>query len=188
MAKVTVAPSRPWMTTPVVLMSLWGDGSSPNIITLAWSGIMCGEPPTIYGSVRSQRFSHSLLKQNGDFVINLPLPTQVKEVDICGTKSGRDEDKFSRCGFTAEKAAKVDAPIIVECPVNLECRTLQVLELGAHDAFVAEVINVQVDENVFTEAGKVDPAFAPLVYQAASRNYHTTEKIEGAFYGYSIKK
>ncbi len=186
MSKLNITPNRFLMTSPVVLLSCWGRESKPNIITLAWTGILCSDPPIVYASIRPSRHSHTLLKQNGDFVLNLPSADQAREVDLCGVVSGRKEDKFALCGFTAEPAEKVDAPLIVECPVNLECRTRDVLHLGAHDAFVADVIGLLVDEDKVTGADRVDDnLFAPLVYATGPRHYHSTERIEGAHYGFS---
>jgi flavin reductase (DIM6/NTAB) family NADH-FMN oxidoreductase RutF len=188
MGKHHMAPDRFMMTTPVVLVSAWGASRRPNIITVAWTGVICGEPPMVYVSVRPSRHSHRLLEENGDFVINLPAAGQAREVDLCGTVSGRKEDKFALCGFTPERAAKVDAPVILECPVNLECRSRQRLDLGIHDAFLAEVINIQASEDIFTTRRKVAADFAPLVYSTATGAYQRPERIRGAVFGFSRKK
>ncbi len=186
MSKVDIRPDRFLITAPVVLLSCWGAERKPNIITLAWSGVICSEPPMVYASIRPQRHSHGLLEANGDFVVNLPSAGQAREVDLCGTVSGRDEDKFALCGFTAEPAAAVDAPLIAECLVNLECRTRQVLRLGVHDAFLAEVLAVVADEEIVVGGSRVDDdRFAPLVYATGPRHYHATSRIAGAHYGFS---
>jgi flavin reductase (DIM6/NTAB) family NADH-FMN oxidoreductase RutF len=185
MAKVTVSPKRFLLTTPVALLSAWGKGGKPNIITIAWTGVMCSDPPLVYASVRPVRFTHSLLEQNGDFVLNLPGPSQAREVDLCGTVSGRRKDKFSLCGFTAVRAKEVDAPAIEECPVHLECRTVQVLSLGVHDAFVAEVLAIGAEEAIVKGKGRIGPRFAPLVYSTATGTYHRTAQL--ARVGFSKK-
>jgi flavin reductase (DIM6/NTAB) family NADH-FMN oxidoreductase RutF len=186
MKKVNITPNRFLMTTPVVLLSCWGKGGRPNIITLAWTGVLCSDPPIVYASIRPSRHSHSLLKANGDFVINLPGEDLARQVDLCGMISGRDEDKFAAARFTAEPAEKVDAPLVVECPVNLECRTREVLHLGVHDTFIADVVGLLVDDSLVVGADRVDDgSFAPLVYATGPRHYHRTERIDGAHYGFS---
>lgn len=186
MDKVNIGPDRFLMTQPVVLLSCWGREKKPNIITLAWSGVICSDPPTIYASIRPNRYSYSLLKENGDFVINIPSAEQVREVDACGVVSGRNKDKFELCGFTAQQAEKVDAPLIAECRINLECRTRQVLELGVHHAFVAEVLGLLIDRELVVDANRVDDEkFHPLVYATGPRHYHETRRLEGAHYGFS---
>lgn len=186
MAKVSIQPDRFLVTQPVVLLSCWGKDRKPNIITLAWTGVICSDPPLVYASIRPSRYSYGLLKENGDFVINVPSKDQVREVDLCGVVSGRDEDKFALCGFTAERAAKVNAPLIAECSVNLECETRQVLELGVHHVFIGEVVNLQAAENIVVGKSRIDDsAFQPLAYATGPRHYHETGRIEGAYYGFS---
>lgn len=188
MSKVNVQPNRFLLTTPVVLLSCWGRDSEPNIITLAWTGVLCSEPPLVYASIRASRHSHSLLKANGDFVINLPSAEQARETDLCGVVSGRKEDKFALCGFSAEPAALVDAPIIAECRVHLECRTREVLHPGVHDVFIADVLGVLADEDIVEGDAVDDSKFAPLVYATGPRHYHRTEPLPGASYGFSKAK
>jgi flavin reductase (DIM6/NTAB) family NADH-FMN oxidoreductase RutF len=173
-----MSPKRFLLTTPLALLSAWGKGSKPNIITIAWTGVMCSDPPLVYASVRPVRFTHRLLAQNGDFVLNLPAQSQAREVDICGTVSGRRKDKFSLCGFTAVRARKVDAPAIAECPVHLECRTVQVLTLGVHDAFIAEVMGIEAEEEIVKGKSRIDPRFSLLVYSTATGTYHRTAQVE----------
>jgi flavin reductase (DIM6/NTAB) family NADH-FMN oxidoreductase RutF len=178
MGKVSISPGRFLLTTPLALLSAWGRGGKPNIVTIAWTGVLCSDPPLVYASVRPARFTHRLLEQNGDFVLNLPATGQAREVDLCGTVSGRKVDKFSLCGLTAVPAGKVDAPAIAECPVHLECRTIQVLSLGVHDAFIAEVLAIRADEAIVRGRGRIDPHFALLVYATSTGSYHRTERIE----------
>lgn len=188
MKKVNVTPSRFMITTPVVLLSCWGRDSEPNIITLAWTGVLCSDPPIVYASIRPSRHSYSLLRANGDFVLNLPSAEQVEQVDLCGVVSGRSEDKFALCGFSAEAAEKVDAPLIAECAVNIECRTRDIVKLGVHEAFVADVLGILVNENLADGDGTDDSRFAPLVYSTGTRHYNRAARIDGASYGFSGAK
>lgn len=132
------------------------DGEKPNIITVAWTGILNSEPPMVYISVRPSRYSHRLIKESGEFVINIPSSNQVKVVDWCGTVSGKEVDKFKETGLSAVPAQKVKAPLIKECPVNIECRVRQVVGLGSHDVFIAEVVAVHYSKDVLTGSGRLD--------------------------------
>jgi flavin reductase (DIM6/NTAB) family NADH-FMN oxidoreductase RutF len=186
MKKVNIAPNRFLMTTPVVLLSCWGRESKPNAITIAWTGVLCSDPPIVYAAIRPSRYTHSLLKVNGDFVINLPPEGLVREVDLCGVVSGREEDKLALCGLTAEPAERVNAPLISECPVNLECRVRNTMPLGAHEVFIADVVGLLVDEDKVVGTDRVaDDLFSPIVYATGPRHYHRTERIDGAYYGFS---
>jgi flavin reductase (DIM6/NTAB) family NADH-FMN oxidoreductase RutF len=141
----------------------------------------------IYGSVRPSRHSYGLLNENGDFIMNLPSVEQIEKVDTCGVVSGRNVDKFEMCGFTTVDGTEVDAPLIAECPVNLECRTRQVLSLGVHDAFLAEILMIHVNEEFIDGKGGIVADFSVPVYSTATRSYHSTNRIEGAVYGFSRK-
>lgn len=187
MGKVAINSDRFLLTTPVVMLSACGNEKQPNIITLAWCGVICSDPPMVYASIRPSRHTYSLLKENGDFVINVPSQDQLEVADLCGVVSGKKDDKFDLCNFSAEISDVVKAPMIAECPVNIECRTRQILELGVHHAFVAEVMGIKADESVLDETGKTIDDFAPPVYSTGSRSYHKTELIEDATYGFSKK-
>ncbi len=128
----------------------------PNIITLSWVANVCSDPPTVAIGVRPNRHSHKLLLDAGEFVLNVPQRSMMNAVVFCGTKSGRDYDKFSECHLTATEAIHVGSPMIQECPINIECKTRQVVSLGAHDLFIAEVLGVHVDESILGEDGRVD--------------------------------
>ena len=116
-----------------------GTEEKPNVFTVAWTGILCTQPPVTYISVRPERYSYELISETGEFVINLATEQLVKAVDLCGVKSGRNVDKFELTGLTREKAAAVSAPIIAECPVNIECKVRDKISLGTHDVFVADM-------------------------------------------------
>ena len=164
MTKVTRKPTTALYPVPAVMVSC-GTGARANIITLAWVGTLCSEPPLVGISVRPGRYSHELIVETGEFVINLPDAEQARWVDHCGIVSGRDEDKWAACGFTPAPAVEVRAPIIAECPVNIECRVQQTLSLGSHDLFIGQVVAVQVDEAVLDERGRIDLTRArPFAY------------------------
>jgi flavin reductase (DIM6/NTAB) family NADH-FMN oxidoreductase RutF len=184
MAKVTKKPTTILYPVPAVLVSC-GTEQRANIITLAWVGTLCSEPPLVGIGIRPGRYSHGLIKEIGEFVVNLPDATQVKWADYCGMVSGRDVDKWAACGFTPAPASEVQVPVIAECPVNIECRVQQVLSLGSHDLFIGEVVAVQVDEAVLNERGRLDFAKAkPFAF--LDREYRQVGERLGT-YGYSKK-
>jgi flavin reductase (DIM6/NTAB) family NADH-FMN oxidoreductase RutF len=161
--KVIKPGSTALYPVPAVLVSCGVE--RPNIITLAWVGTLCSDPPSIGIGVRPERFSHSLIVESGEFVVNLPRADQVSVVDYCGQVSGRSVDKWAACGLTPVPASKVHPPLIAECPVALECRVTQRLTLGVHDLFVSEVLAVQIDGEVLTDQGRVDyERVQPLAY------------------------
>ncbi|MGD8623527.1 MAG: flavin reductase family protein [Anaerolineae bacterium] len=148
---------------PTVLVSCGLE--KPNIITLAWVGTLCSDPPIVGIGVRPERFSHGLIVETGEFVVNLPGADQVGIVDYCGQVSGREVDKWQACGLTQAPAREVRTPLIAECPVALECKVTQRLTLGVHDLFVGQVLAVQVEEGVLDERGRIDyEAARPLAY------------------------
>lgn len=138
-------PTVSWFSSPVVLISC-ADGKQENIITIAWTGVICSRPPLISVSIRPSRFSHDLISKSKEFVLNIPTPEQLAETEICGTKSGRETEKWKECGFTPEKATTVEASLIKECPINIECKVVKVLrDIGTHTVFIGEVQAVHVD-------------------------------------------
>lgn len=161
---------------PVVLLSVAGE-DKPNIITLSWVANVCSNPPTIVAGIRPERHSYNLVKESGEFVLNIPSTDQFEGTEFAGTKSGRDYDKFSEGGFTPIPATKVDAPMIKECPINIECKTTQIIPLGAHDLFVAEVVAVHIDESALNEKGRFDPSKTTLfTYLPLNGQYWTLGK------------
>lgn len=131
---------------PAVMVSCMGPGQKPNIITIAWTGTICSDPPMAYISVRKERHSYEMIKESGCFVINLPDKALAHACDYCGCTSGRKVDKFKECHLTPAKSSVISAPMIEEAPVSIECRVTQVLPLGTHDMFLAEVVAVHVDD------------------------------------------
>lgn len=179
--KVVRSPEIALYPNSVVLLTCSHEGTD-NIITLAWVSTVCFDPPMIACAVRDSRYSHDLIENSKEFVINIPTEKIVKETDLCGQVSGRDTDKFSACRFTKEKASRVNAPLIGECPVNIECKVTNMIHLGSHDLFIGEVVAVQVDETLIRE-GKIDyQKAAPIAY--ARGDYWTLGEMKGT-YGFS---
>ncbi len=162
MAKIQFRPSTLLGPLPAVMVSC-GDMQNSNIITIAWVGIACSQPARVYISVRPDRFSHHLIKESGEYVINLTTERLVPACDYCGIRSGRDVDKFAEMKLTKEQGAVVSAPMIAESPVSLECKVFDVISLGSHDMFLADVVAVHADDSIVDEKGKIDFALARLV-------------------------
>lgn len=171
---------------PVVMVSVTDGKGNDNIITVAWAGTICTNPPMLSISVRPERYSHQMLMETGEFVVNLTTEKLAYATDYCGVRSGRDTDKFSDMKLTKEKAEFVRAPMIAEAPVCLECRVKEVRHLGSHDLFLAEVLAVHADEAYMDEKKKFHLEWAkPIVYSHGE--YLATGKKIGTF-GYSVKK
>lgn len=171
---------------PAVLVSVANREGRDNLITVAWAGTVCTNPPMVSISVRPERYSYSMLRDTGEFVINLTTEKLAFATDYCGVRSGRDEDKFQALGLTREEASQVCAPVLGESPVNLECRVKQVLELGSHHMFVADVLAVHVDPELLDERGKLHlDRSRPIVYSHGE--YYGLGSMLGTF-GYSVKK
>lgn len=171
---------------PAVMVSVTDGCGNDNIITVAWAGTVCTNPPMVSISVTPKRHSHAMLKKTGEFVINLTTEKLVYAVDYCGVRSGRDVDKFEVMKLHKEKASQVKAPMIQECPVNIECRVKSIQELGSHHMFIAEVIAVHVDDIYINENNKFQLHKAkPIVYSHGE--YYGLGNLLGNF-GYSVKK
>lgn len=170
---------------PPVLVSC-GPVERPNLITVGWCGTICTKPSMVSISIRPERYSHSLIQGSGEFVINLPTEPLVRAVDWCGVKSGRDHDKFAELKLTPAPAAKVGAVLLEESPVNLECQVRQVIPLGTHDLFLAEVVAVDVDEHLLDENGKLCLNRAKLIVYSHG-DYLALGRRLGTF-GYSVRK
>lgn len=186
MSKQIWRPGNMLYPVPAVLVSVADSAGNDNLITIAWTGTVCSDPAMTYISVRKERYSHNMLKENKEFVINLVSKEICRAADFCGVRSGRDLDKFEATGLTREKASTVNVPLVKESPVNIECKVTQVLELGSHDMFLAKVTAVQVDESLLDEKGKLDLNKAHLVAYSHGE-YQTFDNILGTF-GYSVKK
>lgn len=186
MSKQLWKPGNMLYPLPVIMVSVADKEGRNNIITIAWAGTICSNPPMVSISVRPERYSYDILKETGEFVINLTTKDLTYATDYCGVKSGRDVDKFKEMGLTALPGKEVKAPLIAESPVNIECKVTQVIPLGSHDMFLAEVIAVHVDEKYMDEKGKfhLDKA-EPIAYSHG--DYLATGELLGTF-GYSVKK
>ena len=186
MGKQIWKPGNMLYPLPVVMVSMADQKGNYNIITIAWTGTICTNPPQVSISVRPERYSYNILKETGEFVINLPSRELTYATDYCGVKSGRDVDKFKELNLTPLKAQQVSAPLIGECPVSIECKVKNVIPLGSHDLFVAEVVAVHADERYMDEKGKFRLELAdPIVYLHG--DYFTCGEKVGSF-GYSVRK
>ena len=171
---------------PAVMVSCGSMDGEHNIITIAWTGTICSEPAMCYISVRKERHSYSMIKSSGEFVINLTTQALVRATDWCCVRCGRDFDKFDFCGLTPQSCPNVSAPAIAESPVNIECKVRQVIELGSHDMFIAEVVGVMVDDSLLDpQSGKLDLGRAGLLGYAHGEYYALGEKL-GTF-GWTVK-
>lgn len=171
---------------PAVMVSCARPSERPNIITVAWTGTVCSNPAMVSISVRPRRYSYNIIRETGEFVINLTTQKLVRATDYCGVRSGRDVDKFREMHLTAGKADKVAAPLIEESPVNIECQVKEVMELGTHHMFLAEVVAVDIDDRYLDTSGKFDLNKAGLIVYSHGEYLGLGEKL-GSF-GYSVKK
>lgn len=186
MAKELWKPGNMLYPLPVVMVSMADKNGKTNIITIAWAGTVCTNPPMVSISVRPERYSYPILKETGEFVINLTTKELAFATDYCGVKSGRDVDKFKEMKLTPLKAKEVKAPLLQESPVNLECRVREILPLGSHHMFLADVIAVHADEKYMDEKHKFHLEKAePIVYSHGA--YLACGEQIGTF-GYSVKK
>lgn len=170
---------------PPVLVSC-GDEEKANIITVAWTGIVATVPPKTYVSIRPTRHSHSIITEKREFVINLATAEQAKKVDYCGIYTGAKVDKFEKCSFTKAKSTEVSCPSIAECPLSIECRVTDILPQGSHDMFIADIVAVNVDENLIDEKGKLELEKAGLLAFAHGEYFKLGDKV-GEF-GFSARK
>ena len=164
--KIERKPSPALLPAPVVLLSVAGHGKEkPDIVTLAWAGTVCSDPPMLSVAIRPTRHSQRLVNAAREFVVNVPRAGQLEQVDLAGVWSGAEHDKFEELGLTARPAVAVAAPLIEECPINIECVVRHQLALGAHDLYIAEIVAVQYDEDVLDSRGRVlTRALSPIAY------------------------
>lgn len=171
---------------PAVMVSCGRPGERPNILTIAWTGTICTNPAMLYISVRPERYSYPIIRETGEFVVNLTTEKLARETDFCGVRSGRDVDKFEYLHLTEEPSMHIQAPGIAECPVNIECRVTEVKELGSHHMFLAEVLAVHVDEKYMDEKGKFHLNDTGLMAYSHGE-YRSLGDMLGTF-GYSVRK
>lgn len=185
MAKLQWKPGTLLPPAPPALVTC-GDMEKHNVLTAAWTGIVNSEPPMTYVSIRPERYSHGIITERREFVINIPCQSIVRATDLCGVKSGREVDKFALTGLTAEPSQLVAAPGIAQCPVSLECRVREICRLGSHDMFLADIVAVDVDGQFLDEKGALHLEKAGLVAYAHGAYYALGRQL-GTF-GFSVRK
>ncbi|MBO4282876.1 MAG: flavin reductase family protein [Bacteroidales bacterium] len=184
--KVPFKPGTMIYPLPALMVSC-GTMENPNILTVAWTGTVCSDPPMCYISIRKERYSYPIIRDSGEFVLNLTTEALAYATDWCGVKSGRDVQKFEALHLTPEKGQCVAAPLIAESPLNIECKVTEIKELGSHDMFIAKVVAVNAEEQLIdasTQAFQLNHA-RPIAY-SHGKYYTLGEKI-GSF-GFSVKK
>lgn len=186
MAKQIWKPGNMLYPVPAVMVSAADKEGQTNIITVAWTGTVCSDPPMLYISVRPERYTYHMIKETGEFVVNLTTKSLAKATDYCGVRSGKDVDKWREMHLTPVKAQKVSAPLIDECPVNIECRVVEIKELGSHHMFLAEVVAVDVEEAYMNDHGKFELNSSGLLAYSHGEYLELGDKV-GSF-GYSVKK
>ena len=186
MAQLEWKPGNMLYPLPAVMVSVADKEGNSNIITVAWTGTVCTNPPMLSISVRPERYSYAMIKETKEFVVNLTTEKLAYATDYCGVRSGREVDKFKEMHLTPEQGSQVVAPMINESPVNIECKVKEVLELGSHHMFLAEVVAVHVEETYMNEKNKFELSKAkPIVYSHGE--YYGLGKLLGNF-GYSVRK
>jgi len=184
MAKITLEKSAFLAPVPVVLLSCVSGEGSPNIMTVAWVSVAASTPAMVSVAIRSERQSYTLIRETGEFVLNVPPASLVRAIDFCGTVSGQTVDKFSETKLTPAPGLKVRPPLIQECPLNLECVVRQSIPLGSHDLFLAEVVAVHADADVVEDGIIVLGRIAPLVYDPFGGDYWSLKEVV-AHHGFS---
>lgn len=187
MAKQTWKPGNMLYPLPAVMVSTADKAGNSNILTIAWTGTVCTNPPMAYISVRPERYSYHMIRESGEFVINLTTKKLTRAADYCGVRSGKDVDKWKECHLTRGTATTLKyAPVIEESPVQIECRVKSIQELGSHHMFLAEVTAVQVDESYMDAKGKFDLNRTGLIAYSHGEYLDLGKKL-GTF-GYSVRK
>ena len=186
MSKINCKPGNMIYPLPAVMVSCGDIDGESNILTVAWTGTICTNPPMAYISVRPERHSYQMIKESGEFVINLTTESLIRDTDYCGVKSGRDVDKWQECHLTKEKADTVKCPLIEESPVNIECKVKEIKELGSHHMFIADVTSVHVEEKYMDEKNSFHLNDSGLIAYSHGTYFSLGRKL-GTF-GYSIRK
>ncbi len=166
---------------PVVLVTCSRKGEDPNIITIAWTGVVSSEPPTVGIAIRPGRHSHELVDSSKEFAINFPKMGDLKKVDFCGVASGKKVNKFEKCGYTSFKGKEIHTPLIKECPVNLECVVTDALDLGSHTLFLGKVVAAHVDEELWKDETLNVMEAQPLVYLPPTAQYVSLGSVLGRY-------
>lgn len=187
MSKIDFKGSVILNPVPVVLITSKNKEGKENVFTVAWVGTVCTKPPMLSISIRPERLSYEYIKETMEFTVNLPSRKLVKEVDFCGVRSGRVIDKIKECNFTMKQGEKIGVSYIEECPVNIECQVKQIIPLGTHDVFIAEVVSSHVDENLLDENKKIHFEWADLITYCHGEYFPMSKNVLGTF-GYSVMK
>jgi flavin reductase (DIM6/NTAB) family NADH-FMN oxidoreductase RutF len=189
MAKKLIKPQTFLIPLPALMISCQKGEERPNIVTISWVGVCCSEPPMLSLALRKSRYSHPIIEKSGEFVVNLTTEDLYKVTDYCGMVSGKDVDKFKETQLTPIKGAKVKAPLIKECPVNMECKVRKMIQLGSHDLFIGEIVAVHVDSDYLDEHDRPDlNKFKPLIYCTKAQEYWGGLSVRLGKYGMSKKK
>ena len=187
MSKVELKGSVILNPVPVVLITSKNKEGKENVFTVGWTGTICTKPPMLSISIRPERLSYEYITETMEFVVNLPHRGLTKAVDYCGVKSGRIEDKIKSMNFTMKESQNVNVSYIDECPISIECKVKDIIKLGTHDLFLAEVVGSNVDEELFDEKGKIHFENANLINYCHGEYYPMSNKAIGKF-GYSVAK
>lgn len=187
MTKISFKGSAMLNPVPAVLVTSRNKDGKDNVFTVGWVGTACTHPPMITISIRPERLSYEYIKETREFVINLPTKSLVKEVDYCGVRSGKNIDKIKHLNLTLENADTVNAPIIKECPIALECKLKEIIPLGSHHLFLAEVSSVSVEDNLIDDKGKIHFENANLICYSHGEYFPIPQKPIGKF-GFSVQK
>ncbi len=174
--KKSLKPTAALAPNPVALVTT-GSLEKSNITTIAWTGIINSDPMLVYVSIRKTRLAHEMITETGNFVINLPTDKQVVEADLCGTKSGRDIDKYKECNFTKSISSVITAPGIKECPINIECKVKEVKNLGSHDMFIAEVVNINIEDELLDSNDNIVFEKANLISFAGKKYFANNKEV-----------
>lgn len=187
MSRVSFKPGTMIYPLPALMVSCGENPEEYNIATVAWTGTICSDPPMCYISLRKSRHSHSIISRTGEFVLNLTTENLAKQTDWCGVKSGKDVNKFKEMSLTPEKAPNISAPMIKESPLCIECKVVEIKELGTHDMFIANVVGVHADERYINkESGLFDLQSAKLMTYSHGKYYSVGEQL--GFFGFSVQK
>ena len=172
---------------PVVLITSKNADGKTNVFTVGWTGTINTKPPMLYISIRPERLSYEYIKESMEFVVNLPSSDLVKKVDYCGVRSGKKNDNITEMGFTLKESHNISVPYIDECPVNIECKVKNIIPLGTHDMFIAEVVASHVNEDLLDEKGKIHFENANIMSYCHGEYFPLSKKPIGSF-GFSVMK
>ncbi len=172
---------------PVVLVTSKNKAGKTNVFTVGWTGTINTKPPMLYISVRPERLSYEYIKETMEFVVNLPSSDLVKKVDYCGVRSGKKNDKITEMGFTLKESSNISVPYINDCPINIECKVKNIIPLGTHDMFIAEVVGSHVNKDLFDDKGKIHFENANMMSYCHGEYFPLAKRPTGSF-GFSVMK